>query len=315
MNDNQYVYLETPKTGPEVDDEAHTLLEMAAINGALLAQKYFELEGDLDELHEKHTQSMALVASYDALVRDLRDEKQALIQRCQAFEAEVDDLVAAKRDVDGRHGRLQATCHSLQHSVQQLAAERADALDALRHAQDEASALDAVRSHLKASVETLQHERRALQNYVAEKDAQIRLLLQQEKAWRMTSDVQHQKIQRLERTVNDLGAHASELASALHAAHDQVASLRADVQAKQQELLDVKAAKAALPIEIISVPAPAAPTTGPSSATGMLMLLMWLSYRRVLSRRPRWMSVLSATVAKPQVWAPMVHQAWIHRGF
>ncbi|EQC33253.1 hypothetical protein SDRG_09236 [Saprolegnia diclina VS20] len=312
MNDNQYVYLETPKTGPEVDDEAQTLLEMAAINGALLAQKYFELEGDLDELHEKHTQSMALVANYDMLVRDLRDEKQALILRCQAFEAQVDGLVAAKRDVDGRHGRLQATCHSLQNSVQQLAAERADALDALCHAQDEAAALDAVRRRLKASVETLQHERRALQSYVAEKDAQIAHLLQQERVWRMTSDVQHQKIQRLERTVNDLGAHASELASALQAAHDQVASLRTDVQAKEQELRDVKATKAALPIEIISVPAPAAPTT---SATGMLMLLMWLSYRRVLSRQPRWMSVLSATVAKPQVWAPMVHQAWVHRAF
>ncbi|OQR83565.1 hypothetical protein ACHHYP_14553 [Achlya hypogyna] len=348
MTDNQYVYLDSKRLNDDrlcllKDDDAYSfvaddsdddhqnmqrqlsaarteaqdqavLLERAAVNGALLAQKYFQLEGDFDELQDKHHEAMALLTTYEGLLNELRNEKQETLRRCLVFETQIDRLSMGMRDADRRYAATQGMCTELQATVARVSSEREEALNALREAHDDATALQSVQHRLKTSLEALQQERRELQSYVTEKDTAIAHLTQQNKAARLTQSIQSQKIQRLEQTVADLEAQTSDMTDHLAATYDHIDALEAQARTMAQQIADMKAAKATPSAHFEPVPVPPATSLPPPLA--MAVLVLWLSSRRASVRKsPTWLGVLSATVSKPQWYMPIVHQAWTQRAF
>ncbi|KAF0691118.1 Aste57867_17595 [Aphanomyces stellatus] len=204
----------------EVTD-TRLLLQLAAENGKLLADKYFQMEVERDDMAQQVDDLRRTIAKYEASLPVLRGEKQALVQKCIDVEQQLNSAARLKdaHEMRQRHQEIELARH--REATAALRMDNASLREQVQSMLLEQRSLQTARAHMAAAVQALQAERDQLRLRASEMEQEVLQCRRTERSWSRVSAQQQERIHELEASVDALQA-------ALLAAVDEAAEGRVD---------------------------------------------------------------------------------------
>ncbi|RHY20932.1 hypothetical protein DYB37_006083 [Aphanomyces astaci] len=186
----------------EIDDQRR-LLEAAASNGSLLAEKYFALEVEHDVLSAKYSDARQHIEELESQQK-FNQHRATSVQKCidleqqlntHLREQEAQDETRERQDAEIQHWRAKAASAAkdnalLRDLVATLEADKADAVQSCQH--------------IAQANRKVQSERSELATQVKELEGRLNDQADREQRLVLSHDIKLQKIQRLEATVEAL---------------------------------------------------------------------------------------------------------------
>ncbi|OQS04852.1 hypothetical protein THRCLA_02944 [Thraustotheca clavata] len=183
----------------EVEEQRY-LLESAAANGKLLAEKYFVLEMERDALAIRCERLMKAVV----LEPDSPPQQQTAIQKCIDLEQRLHTYEREKETHEDMLASQEQEIVFWRTKAMSCMKEHTQLKEAYEQLEKEHEMNVHAKNHLSTIAKRIQIERDELMGQVRDLTSRIADLSERDARWTMANDIKQQKIQRLEATVAEL---------------------------------------------------------------------------------------------------------------
>ncbi|KAF0745737.1 hypothetical protein Ae201684P_010986 [Aphanomyces euteiches] len=184
-------------------EEQRRLLEAAASNGTLLAEKYFALEQERDALRTQYMETKEALEELEAQMKH-NNRAATSVQKCIDLEQQLNTHMREQGVLDETRARQEAELMSWRTKALEAAKENARLRELVATLEKERETAALSRQHVTSINRKVQSERDELLLHVKDMTTRLDEYAVRDHRLTLSNDVKQQKIQRLEALVEEL---------------------------------------------------------------------------------------------------------------